>query len=90
MMLLNMKMTPSCLKTRDDLKKFGAMIKTYLCNGGKHIQFNVVNKQQLEEAQAKPEENSQLMVRIAGYSTYFLALNHAMQEEVKARTEQIL
>ena len=88
--LLNMKMSPSCMKTEEDLKKFGMMVKTYLCNGGKHIQFNVVNRQQLRTAQEKPEENSQLMVRIAGYSTYFLALNKAMQEEVISRTEQTL
>ena len=88
--LLNMKFSPSCLKTEEDKKKFAMMIKTYLTHGGKHMQFNIVNASDLKEAQVEPEKHKELMVRIAGYSTYFTALNRAMQNEVIGRTEQTL
>jgi len=84
--LLNMKFHPSALKTDADLRKLSSAIRTYLCNGGRQVQFNVVSREQLEAAQANPQEYADLVVRVAGYSTYFTSLSAPMQEEVKNRT----
>ena len=64
------------------------MIRTYLTHGGKHIQFNVVDRQTLRNAQAHPEEYKDLIVRVAGYSDYFRNLSRELQDEIIARTEQ--
>ncbi len=84
--LLNMKFHPSALKSRADLLKLGSLIKTYFSQGGKHIQFNIVNKDDLIEAQAAPDEHQDLVVRVAGYSAYFTALGNDMQNEIIERT----
>ena len=89
-MLLNMKIHPSALKTDEDLRKLGALIKTYLLNGGKHIQFNVVDNETLRKAQEKPEDYRDLVVRVAGYSAYFTLLTPAVQQDVISRTENML
>lgn len=85
--LLNMKFHPSALKTTQDLKKLSNLIKIYFSQGGKHIQFNVVNKKTLLEAQEHPEKYRDLIIRVAGYSTYFVQLNKVVQDEIIARTE---
>jgi pyruvate formate-lyase/glycerol dehydratase family glycyl radical enzyme len=85
--LMNMKFHPSALETDEDLRKLSAMIKTYLKCGGKHVQFNVVSKEMLLNAQKEPERYRDLVVRVAGYSAYFTQLNRTMQDEVIARTE---
>ena len=66
------------------------MIRTYLTNGGKHVQFNVVAKETLIDARNNPAAHRDLVVRIAGYSAYFVQLNDSMQEEVINRTEHTL
>ncbi len=89
--LLNQKIHPSCLKTKDDLKKFLALIKTYLISlGGKHIQFNVIDKKILLDAQTSPERYLDLVVRVAGYSALWVELDRVVQDEIIARTEQPL
>ena len=88
--LLNMKIAPSAMKTKADLEKFVAMVRTYMYNGGKHIQFNVVSDATLRAAQAEPEKHSDLIVRVAGYSTYFTLLTPAVQNEIIKRTENVL
>ena len=85
--LLNMKFHPSALKTDDDLKKLSSMIKTYFSEGGKHVQFNIVDKQEMIEAQLDPEKHRDLIVRVAGYSAYFTILGKEVQDEVIERTE---
>lgn len=89
-MLLNMKIHPSALKTEADLEKLGDLITTYMENGGKHIQFNVVDNKTLKAAQEKPEDYRDLVVRVAGYSTYFTLLTTAVQNEIIDRTENML
>ncbi len=84
--LLNMKFHPSSLKTEEDLKKLGTMVKTYLTNGGKHVQFNVVNREEMVDAKINPEEHPELVVRVAGYSAYFTRLSGMIQDEVINRT----
>ena len=88
--LLNMKFHPTALKTPADLMKLGAMIKAYLTNGGKQVQFNVVDQETLKKAQENPAEYRDLVVRVAGYSTYFVTLSKPMQEEVMERTSMEL
>ena len=86
--LFNMKFSPSALKTKDDLKKFLALIKTYLIDyGGKHIQFNVVSKETLLDAQAHPENYKSLLVRVAGFSALWIELDRTLQDEIITRTE---
>ena len=85
-LLLNMKMHPSALKTEEDTAKFSMMIRTYLTEGGKQIQFNVVDHETLVAAKKKPEEHKDLIVRVAGYSAYFVQLNPNVQDELIART----
>ena len=89
--LLNQKFLPASLKTKDDLKKFLALIKTYLINlGGKHIQFNVVDRETLLDAQENPDKYTSLVVRVAGYSALWIELDRLVQDEIIARSEQSL
>jgi pyruvate formate-lyase/glycerol dehydratase family glycyl radical enzyme len=85
--LLNMKFHPSSLKTNDDLKKLSDLIRTYCDMGGKHVQFNVVGKDILVDAQKQPEKHRDLIVRVAGYSAYFVTLTNAIQKDIINRTE---
>jgi pyruvate formate-lyase/glycerol dehydratase family glycyl radical enzyme len=85
--LLNMKFHPSTLGNTEDLRKLTALIKTYFSLGGKHVQFNVVSREMLIEAQKHPESYSDLVVRVAGYSAYFVQLGKRVQDEIIARTE---
>ena len=88
--LMNMKFHPSNMKTRSDLEKLSLMVKTYLTHGGKHVQFNVVDREEMEEAKVKPQEHPELVVRVAGYSAYFTRLPGSIQDEVIERTCQEL
>jgi pyruvate formate-lyase/glycerol dehydratase family glycyl radical enzyme len=84
--LLNMKFHNSAMKSDEDLLKLSFLIKTYFELGGKHIQFNVVDKETLVKAQQEPENNRDLIVRVAGYSAYFIQLGKVIQDEVIGRT----
>ncbi|MCC8060923.1 MAG: hypothetical protein LIO81_08835 [Clostridiales bacterium] len=84
--LFNMKFHPTALKSDEDMKKLAVAVKTYLTNGGKQIQMNVVDQQTLKAAQADPEHYKELIVRVAGYSAYFTALTNMMQNEIIDRT----
>jgi pyruvate formate-lyase/glycerol dehydratase family glycyl radical enzyme len=85
--LLNMKFHPSALKTSEDLKKLSDLIKVYFSLGGKHIQFNVVSRETLLEAQRNPEKYRDLIIRVAGYSAYFVQLGKPIQDEIIKRME---
>ena len=84
--LLNMKFAPAILKGREQLDKFAALIRTYFALGGYHIQFNVVSKETLQAAQKDPDAYKSLIVRVAGYSDYFVTLSKDVQDEIIART----
>jgi len=87
--LLNQKFHPSALKTESDLKKFLALIKTYLIDlGGKHIQFNVIDRDILLDARDNPDKYVSLVVRVAGYSALWVELDRLVQDELIARSEQ--
>ena len=85
--LLNMKLHPATIKTEDNLKKLSYLIRTYFESGGKHIQFNIVSKEALIDAQKQPERHRDLIVRVAGYSAYFVQLGQVVQNEIITRTE---
>jgi pyruvate formate-lyase/glycerol dehydratase family glycyl radical enzyme len=86
--LLNMRFLPSVLKSEQDLEKLAQLIRTYFRMNGHHIQFNVVDTETLRRAQAAPDEHRDLLVRVAGYSDYFVDLDRYHQEEIISRTAQ--
>lgn len=86
--LLNQRFLPDVLKSDQDLDKLCRLIRTYFRLNGHHIQFNVVDTETLRHAQANPDEYRNLLVRVAGYSDYFVDLDLDHQEEIIRRTEQ--
>jgi len=86
--LLNQKFFPSVLAGDEGLAKMAALIRTYFRLDGHHIQFNVVDSETLRDAQKHPENYRDLLVRVAGYSDYFVDLDVYHQEEIIARTTQ--
>ncbi len=85
--LLNQKLSPDLLIGEEDIRKMAHMVRTFFIMGGHHVQFNVVSAELLREAQAKPQDFQDLMVRVAGYSDYFVNLPKGLQDEIIARTE---
>ena len=85
--LLNQKLAPKLLEDDVGLDKLASLIRTYFRLDGHHIQFNVVNAETLREAQKHPEKYGDLLVRVAGYSDYFVNLSTELQNEIIKRTE---
>lgn len=85
--LLNQKFAPELLVDEVGLDKLAHLIRTYFKLGGHHIQFNVINAETLHNAQRHPEKYRDLMVRVAGYSDYFVNLSLDLQNEIIRRTE---
>ncbi len=85
--LLNMKLSPSILKTDQDRKNFVSLLRTEEELGGYHVQFNVVDTATLLDAQKHPEDHRDLLVRVAGYSAYFTELRPEAQQAIIDRTE---
>ncbi len=85
--LLNQKFTPRLLATEDGLAKLAHLVRSYFKLDGHHLQFNVVTAETLREAQRHPEKYRDLIVRVAGYSDYFVDLGPDLQEEIIRRTE---
>ncbi len=83
----NAKFSQGLLKTEGDRAALRTLIETYLLRGGFEMQVNVVSRDTLLAAREHPEQYRDLLVRVAGYSDYFVKLNPRMQEEVIARTE---
>jgi len=86
--LLNQKFTPSILKDETGRDKVLQLIRSYFRMDGHHIQFNVVDIETLKKAQVEPENYRDLIVRVAGYSDYFVNLGEDLQNEIIYRTEQ--
>ena len=85
--LLNQKFTPQLLDTEDGITKVMHLIRSYFKMDGHHIQFNVVTADTLRKAQAEPQKYRDLIVRVAGYSDYFVDLGSDLQNEIIHRTE---
>ena len=86
--LFNQKFHPSALSGREGLEKFVALIRGYFDQKGMHMQFNVVDRQTLLDAQEHPEKYKHLVVRVAGYSALFTTLSRSLQDDNIRRTEQ--
>ncbi len=86
--LFNQKFHPSALAGREGLEKFVALIRTYFDQKGSHMQFNVVSRETLIDAQKHPENYRHLVVRVAGYSALFTTLSRSLQDDIINRTEQ--
>ena len=86
--LLNQKFTPSVVAGEDGLNHLADFVASYFTMDGHHIQFNVIDRAVLYEAQKHPEEYKDLIVRVAGYSDHFRNLSKALQDEIIERTEQ--
>jgi formate C-acetyltransferase len=83
----NMKFHPSALEGREGLRNLIALVKTYMDLGGHHVQFNCVSGETLRDAQLNPENYRDLVVRVAGFSAFFIHLEKGVQEEIIKRTE---
>ena len=89
--LLNQKMTPMMLASEENKQKLELLIATFLKRlHGYHVQYNIVSRETLLDAQAHPEKHKDLIVRVAGYSAFFNVLSKATQDDIIGRTEQSL
>jgi len=82
-----MKFNPQVLEG-EGLDKLVQLVRSYFRLDGHHVQFNVINRQTLLEAQKNPQQYRHLIVRVAGYSDYFVELGEGLQNEIITRTEQ--
>ena len=85
--LLNQKFTPDILKDDVGISRLSDLVRSYFRLDGHHIQFNVVTADILRKAQKDPEKYRDLIVRVAGYSDYFVDLGQPLQDEIIRRTE---
>ena len=89
--LLNQKMTPQILAKEENKQKLEMLIATFFNRlHGYHVQYNIVSRETLLDAQAHPEKHKDLIVRVAGYSAFFNVLSKATQDDIIGRTEQAL
>lgn len=86
--LFNQKFHPSALSGREGLENFVALIRSYFDQKGSHMQFNVVSRETLLDAQKNPDKYKHLVVRVAGYSAHFTTLSRSLQDDIINRTEQ--
>lgn len=84
---LNIKIHPSAIKGQEGTKKLLDLTRAYMRKGGFHVQYNVVDSKMLVDAQAHPENYRDLMVRVAGFTQYWVEIGKAVQDELIARTE---
>ncbi len=86
--LFNMKFHPTALAGESGLESFVALVRGYFDQKGSHMQFNVVSRETLRDAQKNPEKYKSLVVRVAGYSALFTTLSRSLQDDIINRTEQ--
>ena len=86
--LFNLKLHPTAVDSPEGMRKMMMLVKTLFDLGGYHIQFNIFDAETLRDAQKHPAEYKNLIVRVAGYSAFFVQLDPLIQEEIIARTEQ--
>ena len=84
-----MKFSPLLLNEQTGRRKFSSLLRTFLGDlKGMHVQFNIVDGDTLRDAKKKPEQYPDLMVRVAGYSALYTALDPKLQDDIINRTEQ--
>ncbi|MCL2126134.1 MAG: hypothetical protein FWH33_09140, partial [Oscillospiraceae bacterium] len=88
--VLNQKFSASIFSSEASLDKLIAYTEAYMSEGGSHIQFNIIDSEQLKDAKSAPEEHSDLIVRIGGFSAYFVQLSPAIQDDVIQRSEHLI
>ncbi|MCP4160092.1 MAG: glycyl radical protein [Deltaproteobacteria bacterium] len=86
--LLNQKFSPSIVEGEKGINNLASLVKSYFALDGHHIQFNIIDKKVLMEAQKNPDDYNDLIVRVAGYSDHFNNLEKALQDEIIERTDQ--
>jgi len=85
--LLNMKFSAGVLKSKEGKQKFAALLDTYFAKGGSQVQINILKKETLLDARAHPENYQDLVVRVAGYSAYWIELTPEVRDEIISRTD---
>jgi pyruvate-formate lyase len=88
--LLNMRFTPGPLKSKEGMRKFGEMISAYFDKGAGHVQFTILDRETLLDAKAHPENYRNLVVRVAGYSAFWVELGPDLQDEIISRSEHTI
>ena len=88
--VLNQKFSLTAVQSPESMKKLGDLTGAYLKNGGLHVQYNLLDTQTLLDAQAHPEMHKDLIVRVGGFSAYYIQLTREVQDDIIARTEQNL
>ena len=83
---MNMKFSKNVLNTDEKLKKMAWLIKAFMARQGWHIQFNIHSREELLDAQENPEKHKNLLVRVGGYSAYFIDLPPELQNEIVQRS----
>lgn len=84
---LNLRLLPSLVQDEAALGMVASLVKTYFHSGGMHLQFNVVSRETLVDAQKNPQDYRDLVVRVSGYSAFFTDLGKLIQDDIIARTE---
>ena len=85
---LNQKFSGTVMQSRESREKLGILIDTFFRNGGQHIQFNMVDTEELLDAKAHPEKHRDLVVRVGGFSAYFVMLSPEIQDDIIYRSTQ--
>ena len=85
--VLNQKFNASLLRDEEGVEKLAAYTKAFMAAGGTHIQYNILDSEDLKDAKVKPEEHEDLIVRIGGFSAYFVQLSGEIQDDVIFRSE---
>ena len=85
---LNQKFPTSIMQSPESRGKIITLTDTFLRQGGQHIQYNLLDKEELLDAKVHPEDHRELVVRIGGFSAYFVELSPAIQDDVINRSEQ--
>lgn len=88
--VLNQKFSSSIFKTPESRKKLAVFTDTFLRSGGTHIQYNIADAAELADAKIHPENHKNLIVRVGGFSAYFVQLSPEIQDDIIMRTEQLL
>jgi len=86
--LMNMKFDRRLFKNKDNIKNLGALLENYFNTGGFHVQINIIDQDELLDASAHPENHQNLMVRVAGYSAFFVDLPKDLRQEIISRTSE--